>query len=173
MDEYVTVAAASQLTGVTERTLRRWITGRKLPAVDGHHKKLVRVGDVRELMAASGRSSGLVADTNGPGDERATNVIDITPGRRPDMSGRPADTDGQVSAAIVADLVATIQRQAEEIGVLRERLRAIDASAAPSPGATQPASAPPAAPVGPGAAPTPTARPVASLRVRVLRWLRA
>ncbi len=169
MDEYVTVAAASHLTGVTERTLRRWITGRKLPAVDGNHKKLVRVGDVRELMAASGRPSGLVADTNGPGDERATNVIDITPGRRPDISGRPADSDRRLSdlagSDLIGELVATIQQQAEEIGVLRERLRAQDA-----PHAAQDA---PAAPQDSGAAPTPTARSVTSLRVRVLRWLRS
>ena len=159
-DELVSVAVAGQAAGVSERTVRRWVAAGQVPAVSAPGGRLVRLVDVTAYAAQ-------VA-------QQRTGASQVSAGRplSVEVSGRPADTDGQVSAAIVADLVATIQRQAEEIGVLRERLRAIDASAAPSPGATQPASAPPAAPVGPGAAPTPTARPVASWRTRALRWLR-
>jgi len=163
-DEMVSVAVAGQAAGVSERTVRRWVSAGHVSAVSAPGGRLVRLVEVTAYAAQVER--------------RRTAAAQVSVGRplSVEVSGRPADTDGQVSAGIVGELVATIERQAEEIGVLRERLRAIDASAAPSPGSTQPASVPPAAPVAPAPAaqspPRPT-RPVASLRVRVLRWLRA
>ena len=157
----MSVAVAGQLSGVSERTVRRWVSAGHVPAVAAPGGRLVRLVDVTAHAAQVERQR------TAAGQVSAGRPLSV------EVSGRPADTDGQVSAGIMADLVATIQRQAEEIGVLRERLRAIDASVAPSPEATQPANPPPAAPVGPEPHPPRPARPVASLRVRVLRWLRA
>lgn len=152
-DELVSVTVAADMSGVSDRTVRRWVAAGQVPAVSAPGGRLVRLVDVTTYAAqvAQQRTSG--------GQVSAGRPLSV------EVSGRPADTAGQVSAAIVADLVATIQRQAEEIGVLRERLRALDAPHA--------AQDEPAAPQDSGDAPTPTARPVTSLRVRVLRWLRS
>ncbi len=160
-DQLVSVAVAADMSGVSERTVRRWVAAGHVPAVAAPGGRLVRLVDVTVYAAQV---------------ERQRTAAGQMAAGRPmsgEVSGRPAATDGQVSAAIVGDLVATIQRQAEEIGVLRERLRAIEATAAPSPWATQPPRGEPAAPQDSGAAPTPTARPVASWRARALRWLRS
>lgn len=153
----VSVAVAGQATGVSERTVRRWVSAGHVPAVAAPGGRLVRLGDVTAHAAQVER--------------QRTHAGQVAAGRplSVEVSGRPADRDRRVSdlagSDIIGELVATIQQQAEEIGVLRERLRALDA-----PHAAQDA---PAAPQDSGAAPTPTARPVTSLRVRVLRWLRS
>jgi len=165
-DEMVSVAVAGQAAGVSERTVRRWVSAGHVPAVSAPGGRLVRLGDVTAHAAQVERQR------TAAGQVAAGRPLSV------EVSGRPAASDRRLSdlagSDLIAELVATIQQQAEEIGVLRERLRALDASAAPSPAATpQPASAPPAAPVDPEPLPAHPARPVASLRVRVLRWLRS
>jgi len=157
MDELVSVAVAGQAAGVSERTVRRWVSAGHVPAVSAPGGRLVRLGDVTAHAAQVERQR------TAAGQVAAGRPLSV------EVSGRPADSDRRVSdlagSDIIGELVATIQQQAEEIGVLRERLRALD-----GPHAAQDA---PATPQDSGAAPTPTARPVTSLRVRVLRWLRS
>jgi len=156
-DQLVSVAVAGHASGVSERTVRRWVAAGQVPAVAAPGGRLVRLADVVAYAAHV--------------EHQRTRAGQVAAGRpvSVEVSGRPADSDRRVSGLagsdLIAELVATIQQQAEEIGVLRERLRALDA-----PHAAQDA---PAAPQDSGAAPTPTVRPVTSLRVRVLRWLRA
>ena len=53
-DAYVTVATASQLTGVPVRTLHRWVARGQLHAMAGQHGRLVDLDAVRHLAAAAG-----------------------------------------------------------------------------------------------------------------------
>lgn len=152
-DEMVSVAVAGQAAGVSERTVRRWVSAGHVPAVAAPGGRLVRLVDVTAYAAQVERQR------TAAGQVSAGRPLSV------EVSGRPADTAPSVSAAIVADLVATIQRQAEEIGVLRERLRVLDA-----PHAAQDAPAPP---VAPEPTPPPSARRAPSWRSRALRWLRS
>ncbi len=145
------------MSGVSDRTVRRWVSAGHVLAVSAPGGRLVRLVDV------TGYAAQVERQRTAAGQVAAGRPLSV------EVSGRPADSDRRVSdlagSDIIGELVATIQQQAEEIGVLRERLRALDV-----PYAAQDA---PAAPQDSGAAPTPTARPVTSLRVRVLRWLRS
>ncbi len=58
-NEHVTVATAADLAGVPARTLRYWVETGKLPAIAGKHGRLVRLGDVREIMAMTGKDGNL------------------------------------------------------------------------------------------------------------------
>jgi len=110
--DLVSVAVAADMSGVTERTVRRWVSAGHVPAVSAPGGKLVRLADVTAHAA-------------------------LVEPRRSVAGGRPLSVEpsGGASGQVSADLVAIIQRQAEEIGVLRERLRAIEAAppAAPMP----------------------------------------
>ncbi len=150
----MSVAVAGQAVGVSERTVRRWVAAGQVPAVAAPGGRLVRLVDVTAYAAQVERQR------TAAGQVAAGRPLSV------EVSGRPADSDRRVSdlagSDLIAELVATIQRQAEELGVLRERLRSLEAPHA--------AQDPRAAPVGPEPH---LPRPVTSLRVRVLRWLRA
>jgi DNA-binding transcriptional MerR regulator len=54
---YVAVTMAGQVTGIPERTLRRWVADGKLPAIAGQRGRLVALADVQRLAALTGRDS--------------------------------------------------------------------------------------------------------------------
>jgi excisionase family DNA binding protein len=56
-DEYVTMASAADITGIPVMTLRQWVDSGRLPARVGQRGRLVRLADVRHLVAAGGASS--------------------------------------------------------------------------------------------------------------------
>ena len=58
-DRFVSVAVAGSLSGVTDRTIRRWIASGRLPVVSGPRGRLVDLEDVRRLAALSGHASAL------------------------------------------------------------------------------------------------------------------
>ena len=156
-DQLVSVAVAGHASGVSERTVRRWVAAGQVPAVAAPGGRLVRLADVVAYAAHV--------------EHQRTRAGQVAAGRpvSVEVSGRPADSDRRVSGLagsdLIAELVATIQQQAEEIGVLRERLRALDA-----PHVAQGTPAPPVAPEPP---PLPRVRPTPSWRSRALRWLRS
>jgi len=156
-EELVSVNVAADMSGVSDRTVRRWVSAGHVPAVSAPGGRLVRLGDVTAHAAQVERQR------TAAGQVAAGRPLSV------EVSGRPADSDRRVSdlagSDIIGELVATIQQQAEEIGVLRERLRALDA-----PHVAQGTPAPPVAPEPP---PLPRVRPTPSWRSRALRWLRS
>jgi len=159
-DQLVSVAVAGHASGVSERTVRRWVAAGHVPATAAPGGRLVRLVDVVAYAAHVER--------------QRTTAGQVAAGRpvSAEVSGRPADSDRAVSGPsgsdFVAQLVATIQQQAEEIGVLRERLRTLDAVQVVS-ADTPPA---PVAPLASESIPTPTARSrPRSLIGRIAAWV--
>lgn len=185
-DEYVTVTAASDLTGVPARTLRYWVKAGKLPSVSGKHGRLVRLGDVREIASLTGKDGNLGNSFAAVAAGKVTATADLAGNLAAKVAegsralaqerGGAATLMQEMVRQVVAPLAEANERQAveltrlhdlarqqaEELGVLRERLahaeRAQDV---------------PAAPVAPERTPTPTVRPTSSWRARALRWLRS
>ena len=60
-DEYLPVEAAGNVAGISPRTLRYWVRGGKLSAIEGQRGKLVRLGDVLALADLTGKSATLPA----------------------------------------------------------------------------------------------------------------
>ncbi|MDP9356040.1 MAG: helix-turn-helix domain-containing protein, partial [Chloroflexota bacterium] len=58
-DEYLPVEAAGNVAGINPRTLRYWVRGGKLPAIEGQRGKLVRLGDVLALADLTGKMATL------------------------------------------------------------------------------------------------------------------
>jgi len=172
----LTTAEAAAILGRSEGTVRRLIRTGQLPAVaiEGERTTEYRLR-AEDVHDAHGRVNAY-ATRRIRVRERVTHVdasplnapLDTLPVRMDATAGMQAFIDQAIVSATaplateLAEARRTIERLATENGTLRERLAhaesARDASAAPQDSR---------------AAPTPTARPVATLRVRVLRWLRA
>lgn len=63
--DYMSVESASNVAGISPRTLRYWIKSGKLAAVAGKRGKLVRRGDVERLAALAGKGVGNDEDALG------------------------------------------------------------------------------------------------------------
>ncbi len=185
-NEHVTVATAADLAGVPARTLRYWVETGKLPAIAGKHGRLVRLGDVREIASLTGKDGNLGNSFAAVAAGKVTATADLAGNLAAKVAegsralaqerGGAATLMQEMVRQVVAPLAEANERQAveltrlhdlarqqaEELGVLRERLahaeRAQDA---------------PASPVAPEPIPMPTARPAPSWRTRALRWLRS
>lgn len=178
----MSAAVAGQLAGVSERTVRRWVSAGHVPVVSAPGGNLVRLSAVQAYAADRERHR-----------TAAGHAPDMSAGRpmSVEVSGRPADMSMSVSAAleqVVAPLVAeiadarrTIERQAEELGALRERLRALEAARdAPGgsggSGGVEPPPEPPGASTAPRppmpSAPRPVPRPAPSVAARLARVAR-
>ncbi len=66
-DEYLPVEAAGNVAGISPRTLRYWVRGGKLPAIEGQRGKLVRLGDVLTLADLTGKMATLPATSRQAG----------------------------------------------------------------------------------------------------------
>ncbi len=66
-DEYLPVEAAGNVAGISPRTLRYWVRGGKLPAIEGQRGKLVRLGDVLALADLTGKMATLPATSRQAG----------------------------------------------------------------------------------------------------------
>ena len=55
-DEYVTMASAADIAGIPVTTLRQWVDSGRLAAAAGQRGRLVRLADVRHLVAGDGTS---------------------------------------------------------------------------------------------------------------------
>lgn len=85
-DDLVPVTMAAAMSGIPERTLRRWIARGQLPATAGHgpqRGRRVRLGDVRRLADLTGHAAGHVAE-------------------RPAMPAMPATSAADTSGALAA-----------------------------------------------------------------------
>lgn len=177
------MAVAAQIAGVPERTARRWVADGHVPAVAAPGGRLVRVVDMRAYKAQqhAERSTSASHDRGRSPDERPA-------GRPPDQAAMAGLITAAVQAAMLP-LMATIQQQAEELGALRERTRALEAAVQDRDRAMQSAAWQEAqddsdrarftqgegedAPVAPAPAPPPKARPAPSWRERAMRWWRS
>ena len=56
-DEYLQVEADGNVAGISPRTLRYWVRGGKLPAIEGQRGKLVRLADVLALAELTGKTA--------------------------------------------------------------------------------------------------------------------
>jgi hypothetical protein len=57
-EQYVSVSVASKLTEVPVRTLHYWVKTGKVSANPGKHGKLIRLGDVYDILTVTGRPLG-------------------------------------------------------------------------------------------------------------------
>lgn len=183
---HVTVATAADLAGVPARTLRYWVETGKLPAIAGKHGRLVRLGDVREIVAMTGKDGNLGNGLAAVAAGKVTATADLagTLAAEGAEGSRTVAPERGDAAALMQEMVRQVvaplaeanarqaveltrlhdlaRHQAEELGVLRERL--VHAESAQDV---------PVAPVGPDPHPPPSARRAPSWRSRALRWLRA
>ena len=133
-DEYLPVEAAGNVAGISPRTLRSWVRSGRLPAVEGQRGKLVRLGDVRDLAALTGRSAGLPAAgrhvggiAGTPADVAGSNAGSPLAGSVADAPGGAVSPAARSQLEAVRDewlrpLIDQITAQAEAIGRLREQV---------------------------------------------------
>lgn len=88
-DEYVAVESAGSIAGISPRTLRYWIAGGKLPAIAGDRGKLVRLGDVLDLAALTGKGANHYRQAAGSVGNPATSA-GMAAGN---VAGNAADAD--------------------------------------------------------------------------------
>ena len=109
--QYVTVKMAAAMTGIPERTLRRWMTDGQLPAVAAKGGRLVALDDVERLASDARPRHGHDGHAANVADEVATATT----------AANPTTAEQQVSVirdGLVAPLVALTERQQERIGEL-------------------------------------------------------
>ncbi len=194
-EELVSAAVAGQMSGVSERTVRRWVSGGHVPVVSAPGGNLVRLSDVQAY--AADRERHRTAAGHAPVTSAGRPLSALVSGRPADMSVSVSATLEQVVAPLVAELTDAryrIEELARENGTLIERLRALEAARDASGGSGE-ASTPPepaAAPTAPTAArpPMPSAprlvprpvpqtapRPAPSVAARLARlarwWVRS
>ena len=132
--QFVTVKMATAMTGIPERTLRRWMSDGQLPAVAAKGGRLVAVDEVERLAGESRPSRGHGHDppTMATAEDSAT------------MAEQQVATlrDGLVAplVALTEQLTTVVAKQAETIGklgaerdVLERRVRELEAQSVSSP----------------------------------------
>lgn len=172
--------------GVPARTLRYWVETGKLPAIAGKYGRLVRLGDVREIMAMTGKDGHLGKSVAEVAAGKVTATADFAGNLAAEVAegSRTVAPERGDAATLMQEMVRQVvaplaeanarqaveltrlhelaRQQAEELGVLRERLAHVER-----------VQDTPTAPVAPEPAPPPSARPAPSWRSRALRWLSA
>jgi DNA-binding transcriptional MerR regulator len=122
-NQYVTVGIAARSAGIPERTLRAWINAGKLPATPGKRGRLVRLADVRDLAALTGRDSAGQEDTTATatsaagnaGDEPHGNDEEPIAGNDHGKSAMVADTARQQLETLRDTLLAPLIEQNERL----------------------------------------------------------
>jgi len=132
----LTLKQAALLVGCSVKTLRRAIHGTTAPSLPTHYIErptgaqiMIRPAD---LMQWQQERAGQVTtlDTTVSTGQSALDTLDTV---QPSVSSGSAAIVGGIVAPLVAELAEarrTIQQQAEELGALRERLRASEAAQA-------------------------------------------
>ncbi len=103
LDQWVTIAAASQHTGIPVRTLHRWVARGQLHAITGQHGRLVELDAVRRLATVAGYPAAVSTPQAG---QNATGVPD-------DQMATPRPANGS-PWQVMADLVAQNDRLHQE-----------------------------------------------------------
>jgi len=132
-DEYVTVTAASDLTGVPARTLRYWVKAGKLPSVSGKHGRLVRLGDVREIASLTGKDGNVgnggkavaAGKVTATADFAGNLAAEVAEGSRSlaQERGDAATLMQEMVRQVVAPLAEANERQAVELTRLHDLAR--------------------------------------------------
>lgn len=158
----LTVKDAALYLGIGERAVRKRIAAGTLQA--DHIDGIWRVWPYVEP------DNGTNGTGTGPEQGRGSTEPRNRAAEPPAEPSQALAVMDHLVSPLVAELGAARQRiedLARENGRLQAELDALHAQAD-----AQPASAPPAVPVGPEPTPTPSARPTPSWRARALRWLR-
>ncbi len=138
--QFVTVKMATAMTGIPERTLRRWMSDGQLPAVAAKGGRLVAVDEVERLAGESRPSRGHGHDP----PTVATDMATATAVDSATMAEQQVATlrDGLVAplVALTEQLTTVVAKQAETIGklgaerdVLERRVRELEAQSVSSP----------------------------------------
>jgi len=133
-DADLTLKEAALLAACSVKTLRRAIHGATAPALPMHYvdgvsgaQIMVRRADLLQWQRERAGQVSTLDNALTTGQEGVDTVDTI----HPSVSSGSAALIAGVVAPLVADLAEarrTIQQQAEELGTLRERLRALDAA---------------------------------------------
>lgn len=136
-DEYLAVESAGNIAGISPRTLRYWIKGGKLPAIEGPKGKLVKLADVLAIAEMTGKRPQPVADerqTAGNADEAARsaadpagnatgNTAEALPAISPQATAQLAAIRDEWLAPLV-DRIGTLERELGRVEQERDTLRA-------------------------------------------------
>jgi len=116
----VSIEVAGQLSGVTSRSLRRWIASGRLPAVSGKRGRLVSLADIARIADESGHIIGHSDMSGGQGAGQSGSMSEsvTTPTIAPTAMARLEAIRDQWLAPLV-DRIGTLER---ENGRLEERL---------------------------------------------------
>ena len=111
-DRYVTVSVAAYLTGIPERTLRRWAASGQIPAMSGQRGRLVDVDAVRRLAAMDGYPATSAA-ADGPSVATMRPVPED--GHETTANGRELADGGQVLAEGLGELISLLREKDQTI----------------------------------------------------------
>jgi DNA-binding transcriptional MerR regulator len=128
--QYVTVKMATAMTGIPERTLRRWMSSGQLPATAAKGGRLIALDDVERIAGASRSTRGHPSDTATPAEPVATAMT-------ADSATVAAQQLATLRDGLVAPLVELTERQQQRIaelerenGALESRVRELEAQQA-------------------------------------------
>lgn len=79
IDDFISIEAAANSTGITSRTIRYWISNGKLSCTSGKRGRLVRLSDIEQIKEITGRNSGNT-DHRHPETTSAGNAAGNPPG---------------------------------------------------------------------------------------------
>ena len=135
---YATVKIAAAVTGVSDRTIRYWITSGKLPAVAGDSGKLVLLADVERLAGhrrqADGNGNLAEPVAVATADDGATHQLEVIR----DTLIKPHLELIERQAATIAEQAETVGKLTAERDALQARLSDVEAQQAHSPATAVP-----------------------------------
>ncbi len=109
-DALLPVESAGNAAGISPRTLRYWIRGGKLPAVEGQRGKLVRLGDVLAIAEMTGK---LPASRRQPAGS-STNLAGSAVGSAGNAAAEMVGDAGEASALAVETARAQLEAIRDE-----------------------------------------------------------
>jgi hypothetical protein len=118
-DALLPVESAGNVAGISPRTLRYWIRGGKLPATEGQHGKLVRLGDVLAIAEMTGKRPA--ANRQSAGNEMRVETSARSAGNAAGNTIQDDDAEALMATGVAA-LPATAGTMQAALEVFRDEL---------------------------------------------------
>lgn len=111
MQEEITSAQAAEIAGVSDRTIRNWITSGKLAARQDHSGRKIRKLDLMALLQA-----------NGCATERCSATTETTPRSTMECASETPETASGLSGNITGDFPEDSSAHSKSVAALMELL---------------------------------------------------